>query len=223
MLKSPEIQKIGTPLKEAWLHFATRHYRTQWKQPAPVPQSVDHDPETPILNVLNGLSHLKLSRYMQEQWEKKKLHLQEDLKTSLIERLGQRKLIGFARQMAPTEVRQYRRVDSDFWAMAQINWHDGSAYDQTSAYARVLIVCPRRHPEADFPKQKGPKIPKNEKIKEATQYFLSTEPDFAQNMTHKKRAKKIRERIKKLYPEDDVFGRGYSDDNIRKVVISCLK
>ena len=216
VLRNDQIREHGIPLSEAWYVFASPPLREAYDLPAEeikIPEKPAADGWEFAANVAN---FLRKSIAQPKQHAQRLMDLKAEMQTDLFDWLLERDLFAFGHQISPSEVRNYRKIPSDFWNGARPDWDNDAASDVVRRFHKILVIDPEDFEGFDFEPKIGRRSHKA-KIEDAIKALNVEIEDFRTGKTHKEKNALIRERILLKYPKIDVYGYGFGDDAIRKI------
>ncbi len=176
---------------------------------------------SPVSDVREALS--RLAQAVSEPTRRKvRIDLAaEEMRRDLCDWLLHGDLYAYGFPAYPASDRTPRRIASEFWDDATIEWEKGNAAGSDRAFQRIRIIDPQDSPGIDL----KPKIGRPSRkvlIDKAIKELNESNPTF-EGEYRKTQIRFIREFIKAEYPELDNFGKGFGNDTIRKKLTAYYK
>lgn len=215
-LETHEIRAFGVPLREAIAKFASQDLLDEFEEALQPITHPEFDQQKPWMSVVKGISFLAQIPQLEKAKFEQQARVQNELQEHLKFWLETGELVGCGNQVSPVSTRTPRKIQTDFWRNAEINWESEIAKDAVRVYQRILIIDPDDFPgRAIFPGM-GPKYFATE-IREAMRELEIEISKFKTSETpHKVRANLVRERVKRNHPKINTNGRGFDVDTIRR-------
>lgn len=147
--------------------------------------------------------------------------IENSMRDFVYQELCEEKLIAFGHKENQKNPYALQKIAAQFWRDADIIWNDNSAINPTEEYSRICIVQACAHPELLAAERIG--RPTNRSLISAAINVATANNSEFLNLTNKEKNRIVRDYISQDNPEIDVFGKGWSDDAIRKHIAEYKK
>lgn len=217
-LTTEQIRQYGVPFSEAFTRFASPELVEELLEAQAPIEPPKPDAERPIISAVLTISHVLQLPTMQRLQAEKQQSVLVAMQAHLQYWLEAGELVAFGNRTAPKQVRVRRKVHHEYWRHAQIDWQNetSTATDSPLAYSRLVAIDTLDFPEETFFPAMGPKY-FGDKITEAMEQLSREIGNFkTAELSHKARAKLIRDWVSNKYPAININDRGFHTATIRR-------